>query len=162
MEISFLMLGGNIGDRIFYLSQCSELLRSNVGRIVAFSSVYESEPWGFNNSQWFLNQVVALETNLSPIILLEKTKEIEKKLGRVRSYEKYQARTMDIDILLYGDIVMNTTELIIPHPRMSERMFVLRPMVEIAPDLLHPVLNRTMEYLFKNCSDLMQVKLFDE
>ena len=177
MKKIFLMLGGNIGDRLFYLSQCAELLSNNVGQIVAMSSIYESEPWGFNDPQWFLNQVVAVETNISPNVLLEKTKEIEKQLGRVstrrggacprplacpRPYEEYQARTMDIDILLYGEIVMNTPELVIPHPRMNERMFVLKPMAEIAPDLIHPVLNRSMEYLAKNCTDLKQIKLFDE
>jgi len=171
MKKIFLMLGGNIGDRLYYLSQCVELLRSNVGQIVAMSSVYESEPWGFNDPQWFLNQVVAIETNVSPIVLLEKTKEIEKQLGRVRTtrrggacprpYKKYQARTMDIDILLYGDIVINTPELVIPHPRINERLFVLKPMAEIAPDLLHPVLNRSIDYLAKKCTDLKQVKLFE-
>jgi len=171
MEISFLMLGGNIGDRMNYLSQCIELLRCNVGRIVAMSSVYESEPWGFNDPMWFLNQAVAVETSLTPIILLEKTKEIEKQLGRVRTYRssgaspslEYETRTIDIDILFYGNIVINTPELIIPHPLMNERMFVLKPMAEIAPYLVHPVIHHlTMNELMLQCTDVKQVKIFNQ
>ena len=159
LEISFLMLGGNIGDRMDYLSRCIELLRCRAGRIAAMSSVYECEPWGFNNPQWFLNQAVALETNDAPNVLLEKIQIMEKELGRVRTGEGYQARTMDIDILLYGSLAVNTPELVIPHPRMTERMFVLKPMAELAPGLEHPVLHRTMEDLMKHCADMKQVKL---
>jgi len=170
MIITFLLLGGNIGDRMDFLNRCIELLRSRVGHFVAMSSVYESEPWGFESSQWFLNQVVAVETNLNPNTLLEKTKKIEKDLGRNKGGGKlhrgggkprpYEARTMDIDILLYGDIVINTPDLIIPHPRMSERMFVLKPMAEIAPDLVHPVQHITIADLMLQCTDVKQVHTF--
>ena len=146
MEISFLMLGGNIGDRIEYLSRCIELLRSNVGRIVTMSSVYESEPWGFDDSLWFLNQVIAVETDLTPNDLLGITQNIEKQLGRCRTNETlsvvedpdrgrynkmYNSRTIDIDILLYGDVIINTPSLEIPHPRINDRMFVLQPMATV-------------------------------
>ena len=158
MEISYLMLGGNIGDRMKYLSQCIEQLCSNVGRVTGLSAVYESEPWGFVDTQWFFNQVVAVETNLDPLRLLKTIQQIERILGRLRTKEGYQPRTMDIDILLYGNQVINTPELVIPHPRMAERMFVLQPLSELAPDMEHPVLYQTMAYLKEHCSDRKQVR----
>ena len=130
----------------------------DVGRVVAMSAVYESEPWGFDDTCWFLNQVVAVETNLDPLALLESIQRIEQALGRVRTNDRYQARTMDIDILLYGNRVINTPELVIPHPRMAERMFVLQPMTELAPNMEHPVLRRTMKYLRERCADVKQVR----
>ena len=154
MKISFLLLGGNLGDRMDYLRRCIDLLNSEAGNVITMSSIYESEPWGFDDPQWFLNQAVALETNLSPFELLECIQKIEKTLGRRRTAaNEYQARTIDIDIILYDNIVINTPELVIPHPRMTERMFVMQPMAEIAPDMEHPVLNCTMAYLRDNCRD---------
>jgi len=158
-SITYLMLGGNVGDRLDYLHRSIELLRHNVGRVIAMSAVYESEPWGFEDTRWFLNQVVVLETSLHPFALLESIQQIEQTLGRKRTHDGYQSRTMDIDILLYDNIVINTPELVIPHPRMAERMFVLQPMVELASNLRHPVLHHTMEYLKEHCSDTMQVKV---
>ena len=161
MEISYLMLGGNVGDRMDYLRQGVDLLRRGAGNIVAMSAIYETEPWGLDNPQWFLNQVVVLETILDPLALLECVHRIEKTLGRLRTHNGFHARTMDIDILLSGNHVLNTPELVIPHPRMAERMFVLLPMAKLAPDLEHPELHRSMEYLRKHCTDKKQVKLFE-
>ena len=158
MEISYLMLGGNVGDRMDYLYQSIDLLRRDAGQIVAMSAIYESEPWGFDHQQWFLNQVVVVETDLSPLLLLKQIQHIEQTLGRLREGDGYQPRTMDIDILLYGNLVINTPELVIPHPRMAGRMFVLQPMAELAPDMEHPVLHRTMEYLREHCMDRKQVR----
>jgi len=152
------MLGGNVGDRMEYLNRGIDLLRRNVGRIVAMSAIYESEPWGFDTQQLFLNQVVAMETDLDPLTLLTYIQRIEQTLGRRRTDNGYQPRTMDIDILLYGNLVINTPELVIPHPRMAGRMFVLQPMAELAPDMEHPVLHRTMEYLREHCMDRKQVR----
>ena len=152
------MLGGNVGDRMDYLRRCVDLLRRDVGQVVAMSAVYESEPWGFDDTCWFLNQAVAVETELDPFALLKSIQTIEQTLGRVRTQDGYQARTMDIDILLYGNRVINTPELVIPHLRMTERMFVLAPMAELAPELVHPVLRCTMKCLRERCADKKQVK----
>ena len=135
MEISYLILGGNIEDRMDYLCRAVELLRCEAGRIVGMSAAYETDPWGFEDSRRFLNQVVMMETDLTPYSLLESIRRIEQVLGRRRTHDGYQARTMDIDILLYGNHIINIPELVIPHPRMVERMFVLQPMCELAPDL---------------------------
>ena len=143
-----------------YLRRTVELLRREAGCITAKSAVYESEPWGFDDSQWFLNQAVTLETNLSPHALLECIRQIEQTMGRVRMNDGYHARTMDIDILLYDHRVINTPELVIPHPRMTERMFVLQPMAELAPDLEHPVLHQNMAYLRKYCADRKLVRKY--
>jgi len=153
MEISYLMLGSNVGDRKDYLRRCIDWLH-RAGTVTGLSAVYESEPWGFDDSTWFLNQAVALATHLTPGALLENIQKIEQTLGRTRTHTGgYQSRTMDIDILLYGNLVMNLPELVIPHPRMTERMFVLQPMAELAPDMEHPVLHRTMTYLREQCKD---------
>jgi len=130
-----------------YLLRSIELLRRDVGSIVAMSAVYESDPWGFDDPCRFLNQAVAVETDLTPFALLECIQRIEHILDRVRTHDGYQSRTMDIDIIMYGNQVINTPDLVIPHPLMAERMFVLQPMAELAPDLVHPVLHRTMEDL---------------
>ena len=160
MEISYLMVGGNVGDRMKYLNRCIDLLRSDIGRITSMSAIYESEPWGFDDTQWFLNQVVVVETNLAPFALLEYIQRIEQTLGRLRTHDGYHSRTMDIDILLYGNLVINTPELVIPHPRMAERMFVLQPMAELAPDMEHPVLHQTMANLREHCADRKQVRKY--
>jgi len=160
MEISYLMLGGNVCDRMDYLRRCIECLQRDAGKLIAVSAVYESEPWGFDDSCWFLNQAVTLETDLAPHVLLECTRQIEKTLGRSRIHGGYHARTIDIDILLYGNRIVNFPELVIPHPRMAERMFVLQPMTDLAPDLIHPVLHQSMAILKEQCTDKKQVKLF--
>ena len=160
MEISYLMLGGNVGNRMEYLCRSVDLLRRNAGRITAMSAVYESEPWGFEDPCQFLNQVVVLETNLDPYALLENIKRIEQTLGRLRTskHNGYQSRTIDIDILFYGDLVINTHDLVIPHQRITERMFVLQPMSELAPDMEHPVLHRTIAHLKEHCTDNAQIR----
>ena len=161
MIISYLILGGNIGDRMNFLRQGVDLLDCRAGRVINISSIYQSEPWGYDDPQWFLNQAVALETNLSPLELLETIQTIEKTLGRQRTHNGFQARTIDIDIILYGNNVINTSQLVVPHPRMTERMFVLQPFAEIAPDVEHPVLHLTIERLRNICKDSKQVKLID-
>jgi len=152
------MLGGNSGNRMDYLRRAVDMLRVEVGRVVALSSVYESEPWGFNDPCWFLNLVAVVETELAPFSLLQCIHRIEHELGRQRSHDGYHARTIDIDILLYGNQIIDIPGLEIPHPRIAERMFVLQPLAELAPNLEHPVLHCTMEQLREKCADIKQVR----
>ena len=154
------MLGGNIGNRVDYLCRSVDLLRRETGKVLGMSAIYESEPWGFEHSDWFLNRAVVLKTNLSPHELLKSIQRIEQAMGRIRLGNTYQARTMDIDILFYGDLVIETPELSIPHPRIAGRMFVLKPMAELAPDLMHPVLHRTMRDLAEHCPDKSKVRKY--
>ncbi len=130
MIITYLILGTNMGDRFQNLGIARSSLQKSAGTITGNSSVYETEPWGFETDTSFLNQVIRLETHLSPELLLKKVLEIEKQSGRVRKEgNEFESRIIDIDILLYGDSVINTTNLVVPHPRMQQRMFVLVPLI---------------------------------
>lgn len=138
MTDTYLSLGSNLGDRHALLVQAIDLLARRVGRLVRCSSFIETEPWGFQSEHPFLNAVVLMRTDLTPRQLLTETQDIERRLGRTHKscQGHYADRTIDIDILLYGDLRLATPELTIPHPRMCERDFVLRPLREINPDIL--------------------------
>src|SRR5713226_8130947 len=142
----YLSLGSNVGDREQMLQAAIDQLNSSQVRITRISSVYETEPQGQPNQRWFLNLVVEAETELFPRQLLARVAKIEQQLGRRRMLAK-GPRTIDIDILFYGNFIIDTAELTIPHPRFSERRFVLAPMVELAPELRDPVSRRTMRDL---------------
>lgn len=160
IDISYLMLGSNVGDREDYLRRSIHYLQRDVGRVATMSSLYESEPWGFDDPRWFLNRAIAVATDLAPLTLLASVLQIEQTLGRVRTHSGYQARTIDIDILFYGNRVVNLPNLVIPHPHIAQRLFVLQPMAELCPDMEHPVLHRTMAELRDCCTDTMQVRPF--
>lgn len=132
----YLGLGTNLGDREQNLRSALRRLRG-LGEITAISSVYRSEPVGYSDQPDFWNLVVELRTKREPIDLLEEVQGIEAELGRVRTFRN-APRTIDIDVLLYGDEILDTEQLAVPHPRMMERAFVLRPLTEIAPDLRDP------------------------
>ncbi len=142
----YLGLGSNVGEREEMLQAAIDRLQSRELRILRVSSVYETEPQGRRNQRWFLNLVVEAETDLFPRQLLGRIAKIEQQLGRRRMLAS-GPRTIDIDILFYGNFVVKTPELKIPHPRFAERRFVLAPMVELAPNLRDPVSRRTMREL---------------
>ncbi len=157
MSLVYLILGGNRGNRTEIFSSAIDLVTSQIGRKIAISTLYESESWGFK-SEPFMNQVIKIETELSPAKVLEQTQQIETQLGRVRTTGGYEARTMDIDLLYYDSLVINTPVLIVPHPRISERKFVLVPLAEIAPDLKDPVIGMTAIEMLEKCPDTSMVR----
>jgi 2-amino-4-hydroxy-6-hydroxymethyldihydropteridine diphosphokinase len=160
---AYLSLGSNVGDREEYIEQALFLLEKNPKvDLIKHSASIETEPEGGNSSQpSFINAVAAVKTKLPPEKLLEMCQEIEATLGREREIE-WGPRTIDIDILLYGDEIMSDDKLQIPHPLMHERMFVLRPMREIAPQLMHPVLEKSMESLYEAKKTELGEKYDDE
>lgn len=146
MKIVYLSLGSNLGNRAEILCQAIHRLEAPDLHVRRVSSVYETEPQDFKDQPWFLNLVVEAETSLFPMQLLGRIRRIELSLGRRRLAPK-GPRAIDIDLLLYGSFVIETLELAVPHLRMAERRFVLEPLAELAPDLRHPVLRRTMREL---------------
>ena len=141
MPTIYLSLGTNLGNRERNLQAAIAALAPAV-RVLAASSVYETAPWGFDDQPDFLNQVIQAETDLSPTELLRFLKDLESELGRQPTF-RYGPRLIDLDILFYDDLILNTPELTIPHPRLHERAFVLVPLAEIAAELVHPILKRT-------------------
>lgn len=147
MPIIYLGLGSNMGDRFANLGESVSRLISKGITLLSESSVYETEPWGFQADIMFLNRVVSVETDIPPVALLEELKNIENEMGRIRNTGGYESRVIDIDILFYDDVVFAADNLVIPHPHLHERMFVLEPLSEIAPDFIHPVLDKTVTEL---------------
>ena len=149
MATAYLSLGSNLGDRLRLIQEAVAALTVEAGPVTALSSLYETEPWGFSSPHRFLNVALALETTLSPETLLAVTQHIERDLGRThKSVDgQYADRTIDIDLLFVGDAVLDTPALTLPHPRLHLRRFVLEPLCEIAPALLHPLLRKSVSQL---------------
>jgi 2-amino-4-hydroxy-6-hydroxymethyldihydropteridine diphosphokinase len=145
VTLAYLSLGSNLGDRAAQLHEAIARLNA-AGRVVAVSSVYETEPVEFTQQPWFLNCAVALETDQTPQQLMTTILAIEEDMGR-RRVQRKGPRSIDIDILLFGDSILDSTELTIPHPAMHQRRFVLEPLGEIAAEVLHPALKKTIREL---------------
>ncbi|MEO7120634.1 MAG: 2-amino-4-hydroxy-6-hydroxymethyldihydropteridine diphosphokinase [Ginsengibacter sp.] len=159
MEKVFIGLGGNIGNVSETFDLVLKHLNEKIGPVVKSSSRYKTEPWGNKNQDNFLNQVIVAETSLNPNEVLKQIYDIEKKLGRDRDKNnQFAPRTIDIDILFFGNKIINEENLIIPHPRLHLRNFVLTPMLEIAPDFIHPTFNKSIRDLANNETDQSLVK----
>ena len=152
----FLSLGSNEGDRTLWFEKAIALISARCGTIVGRSAIYETAAWGITTQPDFLNMVVHMQTDLSPRDLLTTILEIETTLGRHRTI-KWGPRIIDIDILLYNDVILDTPELVIPHPFLHERRFTLAPLAELAPNYMHPTLHKTISRLLAECPDKLEV-----
>jgi len=157
MNITYLLLGSNEGDRISWLRKGKEQIELYCGASNIVSSIYQTAAWGLEEQPDFLNQVICIQTFLKPGELLLCIQQIENNLGRQRTV-KWGQRTLDIDILLYDNAVINSPDLNIPHPFLEKRRFTLAPLCEIAPNLVHPQLNKTMRQLLEDCPDTLPVR----
>ncbi len=161
MNTIYLSLGSNLGDRRDYLRQAIEALPGGGVEVKRVSSIYETEPVGVGGQPWFLNAVIEGETELFPIQLLDRLQSIEIALGRRRAYGRGpEPRTIDIDILLYGNFQIHSGRLVVPHPRLYARRFVLEPLVELAPELRDPVSHQTIRELLAATADRSSVRKF--
>jgi len=151
-----LSLGGNIGDVKEVFEFAIRHLKKRVGTISLSSSLYQTKAWGVEKQPDFLNQVVVIDSELSPFKVLEHCLAIEFQLGRVRK-EKWHERVIDIDVLFYGDELINSKELIVPHPYIQDRNFILTPLIEIMPDFVHPTYNKSLNDLKISCKDKLAV-----
>lgn len=159
-ETVFVLVGSNVGDREMLVNQAVMKMADICGKVVAKSPVYESEPWGFEAEQWFLNQVVEIETELPPDDLMLRLLDIERDLGRDRTtpHEGYASRPMDLDILYFGSQIIETEYVTAPHPCLHQRRFALLPLCDLNPEMVHPRLKMTNAELLQMCQDNGVVK----
>jgi 2-amino-4-hydroxy-6-hydroxymethyldihydropteridine diphosphokinase len=157
MNDAYLLTGGNMGDREMNLARARELIGKRGGTIQKASGLYETAAWGKTNQPSFLNQALQVRTPLEPAEFLQELLKVEKEIGRIR-LEKYGPRIIDIDILLYGNKILTSPQLTLPHPELPNRRFALAPLSEIAPALIHPVLHKTILQLLHECDDRLAVK----
>lgn len=159
MPIIYLLTGGNIGNRLLQLQKARRYVARRIGKVLRVSQVYETGAWGKTNQVAFLNQVLEVQTQLPPPDVLQQITYIENKLGRVRT-EKWGERSIDIDILLYGNEIISTERLNIPHLLLPERRFALVPLTELAGSFIHPVLHVSVGQLLQQCTDTLAVNIY--
>lgn len=161
MQHIFLGLGSNLGDRKNHIKQAINEIGIQIGKVVRQSHLYKTAAWGKTDQSYFLNQVIEVETEKAPIAVLDGILSVEQKLGRVRD-EKWGERIIDIDLLFYDSNIVELPRLLVPHPFIAERRFVLVPMHELAPDLIHPLLQRSIADLLADCPDSLPVEKLTE
>lgn len=161
LKNAILHLGSNQGNRLAYLSEACRLIQNRIGNITAKSHVYETEPWGLKEQHYFLNIALRVQSTLSVGKLFETCKKIEMEIGREKK-QHLGPRNIDIDLIFYENIIVNEPELVVPHKEMSNRNFVLIPVLEIAGDWVHPILKKTVDELYDECDDDGEVVLFGE
>ena len=157
MNLVFLQLGSNLGDREQLLQDAIDAIEDRVGVVIKKSQIYESTPWRAEGQKNYLNQILKVETNLQVYDVLSVILSVEQMLGRVR-IEKWGERLIDIDIIFFNEVIIETPQLCVPHKYMHDRMFVLKPLHDIAPHMQHPKYNKTIEQLIKECTDTELVK----
>lgn len=157
MEEVYLGLGSNMGDRKKHITQAISEIEKKIGPCTKRSSLYKTAAWGKTNQSYFINQVIRISTKKAPIDILDGVLAIEKQLGRVRK-EKWGERSIDIDLLFYGSEIVELPRLLVPHPFIAERRFVLVPMNELAPKFIHPIFERSIEDLLADCPDTLAVE----
>lgn len=156
MDRAYLLLGSNEGNRHFYLEEGTRLIEENCGKLVSVSHIYETAAWGKEDQPAFLNMAVGVDTVLPPLQLLHAVQHIEEELGRQREVHWGQ-RTLDIDILLYNENIVDLPNLKVPHPYLHQRRFALEPLHEIAPTVIHPLMKLNIEELLHQCPDELSV-----
>ena len=157
MNTAYLLAGSNIGNKNAYLQLAAKLIEDQCGSVIAKSPIYETAAWGITDQPSFYNQAFALQTNLPPDLLMQTLLDIEAAMGRHRTV-KMGPRVIDLDILLIDDLILHTFLLTVPHPHLTERRFALTPLAAIAPALVHPVAQKTIEQLLAECSDALPVQ----
>ena len=152
MRKIYLSIGSNKGNRYSFIKEALRLIRKDIGKVILMSKIYETKSWGFQSDD-FLNICIMIKSELLPAELLNKLKNIEDRIGRIRNSTKILAREIDIDILFYSDKIVDDEDLIIPHPRLHLRNFVLYPLNDIASDFIHPILLKPINELLEECED---------
>lgn len=160
MNIAYLLIGGNLGDRAQNLATAiAKIIPAANGRLMDKSAVYETAAWGNTDQPAFLNQALKIKTTYTPTVLLKKLLAVEKAMGRERK-QKNDPRVIDIDIIFFNELVMFSEKLTLPHPFMQDRRFVLTPLQEIAPQMVHPILGKSVTELLRICTDTLEVKKY--
>ena len=162
MEQVILSVGGNLGKREIFIAQAKNLLEDAFDCEAESSAIYETPAWGFESSNAFLNAVFAFTMAELPSNLMKTIISIERRLGRKRTDTPgYSSRTIDIDVIAIGSQIISNDDLFVPHPKMQDRLFVLKPMADVCPDWMHPIFNQSTAELLKHCTDKSEIKLWD-